>query len=202
MRQEKTSMDVRIARRPLRFEICGLQRAMVGVMAASVVCNAAMYGMMLHSERKHQEELEAIQQEIDIAERIRDDAVQRYGALVLEMERQRLDEQQEAQEPDIDINPYQYVGECKITYYCCEQYPHICGDGDGLTATGIPVEPGIVAVDPSIIELGSKVIIDGQEYLAADTGGAVKGMHIDVCVEGHNEALELGTHTSDVWIVR
>ena len=59
----------------------------------------------------------------------------------------------------------------------------------------------MVAVDPDVIPLGSTIIIDGQEYLAADTGGAIKGNRIDIAVETHQEALELGTKTAEVWIV-
>jgi len=92
------------------------------------------------------------------------------------------------------------LGEFKLTYYCCEAYPHICGTGDGLTATGVPVEPGICAVDPDVIPLGSTVIIDGVEYLAADVGSAVKGNHIDIAVETHAEALELGVGAAEVFV--
>lgn len=47
---------------------------------------------------------------------------------------------------------------CTITYYCCELRPHICGTGDGITASGAPVEAGVsCAVDPSRIPLGSTV---------------------------------------------
>lgn len=92
---------------------------------------------------------------------------------------------------------YQYIGECTITSYCpCEV---CCGQwADGLTATGIPAEPGIVAVDPEVIPLGSVVIIDGQKYLAADTG--VKGLHVDVCAAGHQEAEDFGVQTMAVWV--
>ncbi len=92
------------------------------------------------------------------------------------------------------------LGEFKITYYCCEKRPHICGTGDGLTATGVPVEPGICAVDPDVIPLGSTVIVDGTSYLAADVGGAIKGSHIDIAVETHAEALELGVGTAEVFL--
>ena len=59
----------------------------------------------------------------------------------------------------------------------------------------------MVAVDPDVIPLGSTVIIDGQEYLAADTGGDIKGNRIDIAVDTHQEALDLGTRTAEVWIV-
>ncbi|MBD5169349.1 MAG: hypothetical protein HDT20_04415 [Oscillibacter sp.] len=94
---------------------------------------------------------------------------------------------------------YTYVGNCTITYYCCEPYEHICGNGDGITATGLPVSPGMVAVDPDVIPLGSTVVIDGQQYLAADTG--VTGYCVDVAVPTHAEALELGVRSAEVWVV-
>lgn len=93
----------------------------------------------------------------------------------------------------------EYLGRFLATYYCCEPYAHICGSGDGLTATGVPVAPGIVAVDPAVIPLGSTVVIDGTEYLAADTGGLIKGNRVDIAVETHAEALELGVRTVEVW---
>ena len=51
----------------------------------------------------------------------------------------------------------------------------------GRTATGLPVGLGIVAVDPSVIPLGTRLTIPGYgEGIAADTGGAVQGMTIDL----------------------
>lgn len=51
----------------------------------------------------------------------------------------------------------------------------------GRTATGIPVGWGVVAVDPSVIPLGSHFTIPGYgEGVAADIGGAVRGATIDL----------------------
>ncbi len=51
----------------------------------------------------------------------------------------------------------------------------------GTTATGIPAGPGIVAVDPTVIPLGTRMTIPGYgEGVAADTGGAIKGLRSDV----------------------
>ncbi len=92
------------------------------------------------------------------------------------------------------------LGAWKITHYCCEPYAHICGTGDGLTATGEPVRPGIVAVDPRVIPYGSIVVIDGVEYLAADCGGSIKGQRIDVAVLTHAEAMEMGVKYAEVFV--
>ena len=51
----------------------------------------------------------------------------------------------------------------------------------GRTATGLPVGWGVVAVDPSVIPLGTRLTIPGYgEGVAADTGGAVRGNDIDL----------------------
>jgi 3D (Asp-Asp-Asp) domain-containing protein/peptidoglycan hydrolase CwlO-like protein len=51
----------------------------------------------------------------------------------------------------------------------------------GHTATGIPVGWGVVAVDPSVIPLGTRLTVPGYgEAVAADTGGAVRGATIDL----------------------
>jgi 3D (Asp-Asp-Asp) domain-containing protein len=91
-----------------------------------------------------------------------------------------------------------------ITFYCCEERPHICGTGTGITASGRRVTPYVsCAVDTDIIPLGSNIMIEhngGMVYLRADdTGPAVKGDHIDIAVKGHSEALSLGVQTADIW---
>ena len=54
----------------------------------------------------------------------------------------------------------------------------------GTTATGLPVGPGIVAVDPSVIPLGTRMTIPGYgEGVAADTGGSIRGARIDVWIK-------------------
>ena len=94
---------------------------------------------------------------------------------------------------------------CTITYYCCELRPHICGTGNGITASGAPVEAGVsCAVDPSLIPLGSTVWVDyggGElhEYIAQDVGGWVNGAHIDLAVATHDEALQMGRRTATVY---
>lgn len=99
----------------------------------------------------------------------------------------------------------QYIGNFKCSSYCTERYPHICGTGDGITASGAPVTAGLtIAVDPEIIPLGSVVYIeDVGVRVAQDIGGAVQGYCIDVAVEGsHEDALRWpGYGYHEVWIL-
>ncbi len=51
----------------------------------------------------------------------------------------------------------------------------------GITATGVPVVRGIVAVDPSVIPLGTRLYVPGYGYaVAGDTGGGIRGNVIDL----------------------
>jgi 3D (Asp-Asp-Asp) domain-containing protein len=69
----------------------------------------------------------------------------------------------------------------------------------GNTSTGVPVGYGIVAVDPGVISLGTKMTVPGYgEGVAADTGGAVAGSHIDLWFPTEAEALAWGSRTVTV----
>ncbi len=61
------------------------------------------------------------------------------------------------------------------------------------TSTGQLLRKGIVAVDPKVIPLGTKMYIPGYGYgIAADVGSAIKGKKIDLAFESRKEALQFG----------
>ena len=180
-----------------RRDLASWQKAALGLLALSVGANTLLYGAILSRDK----EIDNLETRYEAVKAIQQDAVAAYGKLVAQVDEEEQERSAQAAAYEA-IEGYEYIGECTITYYCCEAYEHICGTGTGLTATGIPVAPGMVAVDPDVIPLGSTVIIDGQEYLAADTGGAIKGNHVDIAVPTHQEALELGTKTAEVWVVQ
>lgn len=68
------------------------------------------------------------------------------------------------------------------------------GTAWGITRSGTRARPGVVAVDPSVIPLGSRVRIAGLPgvYRAEDTGGDIRGAHIDVFMESRAAALRFG----------
>ena len=82
-------------------------------------------------------------------------------------------------------------------YVTATAYTPYCAGCSGVTATGINLKanPGmkLIAVDPSIIPLGSKVWVEGYGYaIAGDTGGSIKGNKIDVLFSSKAEAYSWG----------
>lgn len=74
--------------------------------------------------------------------------------------------------------------------------------GNGITAIGLRVRKGIVAVDPRVIPLGTKLYIPGYgEALAADTGGWIKGNRIDLAYETLEECFRFGRRRLRVYLV-
>ena len=76
------------------------------------------------------------------------------------------------------------------------------GGGSGITASGIPARHGVVAVDPNVIPLGTRLYIPGYgEAIAADTGGAIVGHTIDLCMESYDEAIQFGRRSVEVYVL-
>jgi len=75
-------------------------------------------------------------------------------------------------------------------------------NGNGITATGLRARKGIVAVDPRIIPLGTRLYIPGYgEALAADTGGWIKNYRIDLCFESLEECFSFGRRSIRIYLV-
>lgn len=73
----------------------------------------------------------------------------------------------------------------------------------GTTASGLPVGPGIIAVDPSVIPLGTRVFVPGYgEAVAADTGSAVQGNIIDVWLPSYADAVAWGRKSLTITVYR
>ncbi len=71
----------------------------------------------------------------------------------------------------------------------------------GTTATGIRVAPGVIAVDPRVIPLGTRLYVPGYgEGIAADTGGDIKGNTIDVWMSSAQAASDWGIKTITITV--
>lgn len=93
------------------------------------------------------------------------------------------------------------LGAFKLTAYCpCRS----CSEGWGRqTSSGaLAVSSHTVAVDPRVIPIGSKLLINGTVYTAEDVGGAVKGNHIDIYFDTHAETRQFGTRNAEVCILQ
>ena len=84
------------------------------------------------------------------------------------------------------------LGSFTATAYCLQ----------GRTATGSGVRRGIIAADPRLLRLGSRISLGAGaysgSYLVADTGGAVKGRRIDIWVPSCAEARRFGRRTVNI----
>ena len=85
-------------------------------------------------------------------------------------------------------------------------YTPYCTGCSGITATGINVRQNpnmkLIAVDPNVIPLGTKVYVDGYGYaIAGDTGGAIKGNKIDLLMPTKQDAYRWGVKTVKIRIV-
>jgi 3D (Asp-Asp-Asp) domain-containing protein len=72
----------------------------------------------------------------------------------------------------------------------------------GITFTGMRAQRGVIAVDPRVIPLGTIVYVEGYgTAIAADTGGAIRGRRIDVCLDTPREAYQWGRRWVRIWIL-
>ncbi|MBM7614755.1 ubiquitin-like domain-containing protein [Alkaliphilus hydrothermalis] len=78
----------------------------------------------------------------------------------------------------------------------------------GITRSGTKVRPGVVAVDPKVIPLGTKLYVESLDgtksygYASAeDTGGAIKGNRIDLYFESRSDALRYGRRNVRVYVL-
>jgi 3D (Asp-Asp-Asp) domain-containing protein len=81
----------------------------------------------------------------------------------------------------------------KFTVYCYAL--------SGKTASGEPVSTDVVAVDPKVIKLRTRLYIDGVGWRTAlDTGGAIKGNKLDIWLPSVSECRKWGKRTAEVYV--
>ena len=78
-----------------------------------------------------------------------------------------------------------------------------CYGCTGMTASGVRAGFGVIAVDPSVIPLGTKLFIPGYgRAVAGDTGGAIRGNRIDLGFNSNGEAMQWGNRAVTVYRLR
>lgn len=93
---------------------------------------------------------------------------------------------------------YSKVISAKATAYCDK----------GLTASGIHSQVGVVAVDPRVIPLGSKLYIEAVDgswsyglCLAGDTGGLIKGKRVDLFYDEYDTCMQFGRRACNIYVL-
>jgi len=85
-------------------------------------------------------------------------------------------------------------------YGCTGKLP--CDPWYGITASGMHVRHGVVAVDRTLIPLGTRLYVEGYGFaIAADVGGAIRGYKIDLFMYCINDARRFGRRHINVWIL-
>ncbi len=107
--------------------------------------------------------------------------------------------------PDRIVRIYDLSKCKKISVVATAYYPGdpMCYPYSGYeTFLGLRLRRGIVAVDPSVIPLRSKLYIPEYGYgIAGDTGGWIKGNRIDLCYDTRQECFRFGRKKVDVYIL-
>ena len=90
----------------------------------------------------------------------------------------------------------------RMVYMEATAYLPSDGGGSGITASGMAARHGVVSVDPDVIPLGTRLYIPGYGMaVAADTGGAINGERIDLCMEDYTDAINFGRRDVEVYIL-
>ncbi|MBR5536046.1 MAG: Fic family protein, partial [Clostridia bacterium] len=104
-----------------------------------------------------------------------------------------------------DLSQAKRVITCEATAYTSAADE--CGKSDGITASGMMFEVGVVAVDRRQIPLGTKLYIESLDgkyvygyCIAADTGGAIKGNKVDLAMNTKSECFQFGRRPVRVYI--
>lgn len=164
------------------------------------------YGRILRKSEEKKKEIEELKGKIQKEEKKLVESIEKNKLLLVRVKNEREEVQNllyEIKKRIAQIQPpgLTLVGEWEVVataYY--SGGGGLCGDG--IAATGLRVKKGIVAVDPRVIPLGTKLYIPGYgEALAADTGGWIKGSRIDLAFDTLEECYRFGRRRIRIYLV-
>ncbi|WP_050615241.1 3D domain-containing protein [Bacillus testis] len=155
-------------------------------------------------EQQRQAQLQEQQRQAQLQEQQRQAQLQEQQRQAQLQEQQRQAQAQE-QQRQAQAQQQQPTSGTSMTV-TATAYTADCAGCSGITATGVNLKSNpnakVIAVDPSVIPLGSKVYVEGYGYAtAADTGGAIKGNKIDVLVPSQGAATQWGVKQVNIKIV-
>lgn len=164
------------------------------------------YDRVLRKSEEKKKEIEDLKEEIKIEEQKLLESIQKNKLLLEEVKNKKLGFQVLLSEIKRRIALIQPPGLTLAGEWEMVATAYYSGggglNGNGITAIGLRVRKGIVAVDPRVIPLGTKLYIPGYgEALAADTGGWIKGNRIDLAFESLEECYRFGRRKIRVYLV-
>ncbi|MGM0365643.1 MAG: 3D domain-containing protein [Actinomycetota bacterium] len=164
------------------------------------------YDRISRESEEKKEEIEQLKQQIVLQEQRLRESIAKNKVLLEQVKSERSEVQSLLAEIKKRIERIQppglkLVGEWEMT--ATAYYSGGGGlSGNGITAIGLRVRKGIVAVDPKVIPLGTKLYIPGYgEAFAGDTGGRIKGNRIDLAFESLAECYRFGRRKIRVYLV-
>lgn len=170
-----------------------LNKAKVLAIALGISVSANI-GMYLHGQYLQNEIVASQEEVLDLKARntlLKDTYNELFGQM-----QETQNEVQNLQSQLEELQKWRSLGVFRITAYWYGEDEF----GD-LTSTGVRAQINhTIAVDPTVIPYGSKVMIDGQIYVAEDCGGAVKNNIIDIWVE--NQSNSFGVKYKEIYIKR
>ena len=99
--------------------------------------------------------------------------------------------------PSTEANGMTYLGTYSLTAYC--SCVNCCGKSNGITASGTQATAGRTVACNSL-PLGTVISINGHQYVVEDTGG-MGGNVIDIYFSSHEEAINFGRQSAEVYLV-
>lgn len=166
------------------------------------ICLFGVVGCLLSIQNNQKDATISIQQRIITTQRKEitnlESKIKKIEERIQKAEIQQQSSSIRSQEPQL-----QSLGIFEITAYCpCSE----CSSSwNRTTSTGTTATANrTIGVNPNVIPYGSKVMINGQEYIAEDTGGAAldNPYWIDIFMNTHDECIQFGRQHIEVFIVR
>lgn len=156
-----------------------LQKYGIYTIAVLLIATAFTVGFFAGSASTEKVYLDAPEKETALQEKATVQQAEAKAAPCVEME----------QPEEIVVTATAYCS-CKK---CCGKWADNRPNGIVYTASGTEAKAGrTIAVDPDVFPFGTVLEIDGVEYVAEDTGSAIKGYKIDIYFDNHEDALDFG----------
>lgn len=130
-----------------------------------------------------------------------DKNIEKKTTQILEKEKEiiKLRRQMQQSHRGNSISRGKLIGVFAATAY--DDSPESQGKWVGKTATGMKPQRGVVAVDPKVIPLGTKLYVEGYgNAISGDTGGAIKGNKIDVFLPDRDSCMKWGRRKVKVYL--